>query len=139
MSFIWLCKQTFDLPLLAWPVTLALFFFVGVGLFSTRNRRHLLGARNVMRLGALMIFPLAIVALGAIFQAPFQTGPRLQRPDSIHYPIDLLFWLHILYATALVKVLKGLRLFAISLSLLTFWLTCSADFIAQMSISGEWL
>jgi len=145
MKFIWLFQQTLDLPLFAWPVTLSLLIFVAISLFYTRSRGHLVRARNLLFLGAVMIFPLAIVALGAIFQAPLQTDPASQirswqhRSESAFYPIDLVLWLHIFYAIALVAVLKGLRLFAAALSLLTFWLTCSADFIAQMSISGEWL
>ena len=145
MNFIWLCQQTLDLPLFAWPVTLSLLIFVGISLFYTGDRGQLVPARNLLLFGALMIFPLATVALGAIFQAPLQMEPATHirswqhRSDSAAYPIDLLFCLHILYAIALVVLMKGLRLFAAAVSLLTIWLTCSAAFIAGMSISGEWL
>ena len=75
-----------------------------------------------------------------------QTEPFTHIFICWHYPfrygsalVDVVFWLHPIYGAWLVTRLKGFRIFAVSMGLLTFWLTCASAFIAAMSVSGDWL
>ena len=146
MNFVWLLNQSVSVLLFAWPVTLILLVFAGTSFAYAQNRRQLVSAKNSLPLAGLMIFPLAIAILAAILQAQMQTDPATHAFIGWHYRskygpvlVGLLFWLHPIYGAWLVMMLKGFRVFAVSIVLLTFWLTCASDFIAQMSISGDWL
>lgn len=95
-----------------------------------RNSRILIGIALVQ----VLLFP-ALITVGVMGAISHLATPK---PWAVR-SLDALLIVSLLLAAYCIWRAKGLRWFAGSLMLLQFWVLLGASFIADMSVTGDWL
>ena len=113
-----------------WPITLLLGVLLVVAAIKNNPFRQA-GLQKIWLL-VPFVFPFAIIAAGARFQAPageFREGFAWQA--NVVY---LLFLLHIIVGIWVIYRLRGLRCFASGVIMMQLWFSCMCSAVALIGI-----
>lgn len=138
--FFWLAGQALEVTVF-FPPTAALFLLGGIGAFLSvcevpRNRWHHTLACLVVAIIQIAV-PVAILLCGVLFAHDTELDEVAPRwPEWL---VAGLLMSHLPLATALVALLRGARLFTLTMSVAIFGYSCGAAFMSTMAVSGRWL
>ena len=141
-QFRWLFFEGFGI--VALPKIRILFILLIVGLFVSltwqKPFKRGLWKRSYSLVFAQILFYPAIIAIGVLYRVG---GNPTQRPPNMNplavWTLDVLFGLSLLSALFWVCRMRGLRWFAFCMVFLQQILLFGALFVAEMSMTGDWL
>lgn len=134
--FFWLAGQALEVTFYFLPtaaVTLGGVLGAGVALLrlpAVHWWRALVGA-------VLPVVPVAILLCGVLLA--HNTDLDESAPQWPEWLVGALLLAQLPLAAALVTLLRGVRWFALAMSLAVFGYSCGAAFMSTMSVSGRWL
>ncbi|MCK4886736.1 MAG: hypothetical protein KAS96_05060 [Planctomycetes bacterium] len=135
-DFIWLFKQSLDLPREAMVVTMALVIIVATTWFYI----HIIRRRSFKKTELLTLIPFITMFIlllwGTLFAHQDSQSKAPQWPSYVNLVI---FTCHIPICGFIIWKAKGFRLLAVEISLLAGWYAFWALFTAQMSVTGNWI
>ena len=138
MYFWWLARQAAGGLLVVWPVTLGILVWIAFGIRTFVSKSNPLPLSNWLLQLVPIVFPLCILALGAVFACPNCT-PFFHRRHWAGYAVDALTFGQLVSAVWLVNRTRGARSLSSALQALFLWYSLWAGFISGMSISGDWI
>ncbi|HKT88562.1 MAG TPA: hypothetical protein VJQ59_09015 [Candidatus Sulfotelmatobacter sp.] len=141
-QFFWLFVQGLDIVVALPKIRLAFMLSI-IGLLVSIAWQNPFGRglwkRYYSAVFAQFLFYPAIIAIGVLYRTgnPFQRLPRLN--PFVEWTLYVLFGLSLLSGLFWVFRMRGLRWFALCLLVLQQILIFGALFVAEMSITGDWL
>lgn len=135
-EFTWLFEQVWDLPREGMVVTIGLVIIV----ITTCFYIHVIRKRAFNKIELLTLIPfitmLLLLVCGTLFAHHDHQSEAPQWPVYVNFAI---FIFHIPVCGLIIWKAKGFRLLAVEISLLAGWFAFWAHFLAQMSVTGDWI